>query len=426
MPDAEDKAREIVDKAKTVSGEATTKIANRADLLSIDEFFPEFRGPKYTFRTNLPRGITPVQFSLLGRQAIFDLEPLSPQEFITRHRFDIRTALHLVERGVLIPNLYFRHPTSWRGFDHMYDLVAASFCNGERVDNFMRLKSPTYDDDTTRHRDDLKQALTPLTSAQRQALAQIARVHPHEELEQVCATRWAYLDGFKPSTSEVAQDYCNKRLLRELVTYIRLAKHNVASETTAAIGGRFVWGGDDIALREELESPPEGGPVFDIPEELEYLLTEIVEIRPLQPLYDVDSKALLAFLDANDNVEARNRVFDTIDNLVKLAEARRLSEATVQDYKRIVDDYRKRLSGAQLHAAHILDGAAGAAGAAVGLCFSGAWGAVFGGTLGVFAGKAAGSAAKPLGRLAFRLSETNRRGDKVISALDAFKGSASA
>jgi len=426
MPDAEEKAREITDNAKMVSAEATIRIADRADRLSINEFFPEFQDPKYAFRTNLPRGLTPGQFSLLGRQAIFDLEPLSAQDFIKRHRFDIRTALHLVERRVLIPNLYFRDPTSWRGFDHMYDLVAASFDNGERVDSFMRLKSPAYDDDTRRHRDDLKRALASLTSDQRQALADLARVRPHQKLEQVCATRWAYLDGLEPSTSEVAQDYCNKGLLRELVTYIRIAKHNVASETTAAIGGRFVWGGDDIALREELESPPEVGPTFDIPEELEYLLTEIVGIRPLQPLHDVDSKALLAFLDANDSIEARNRVFDTIDDLVKLAEARRLSEARVQDYKRMVDDYRGRLSRAQLGAAYTLVGAAGLAGAGVGFCFSGVWGAVFGGRLGVGAGRAAGSAAKPLGRLAFRLFETNRRADKVISALDDFKRSVSA
>jgi hypothetical protein len=425
MPDAEEKAREITSRAKTVSTEATAKIASGASHLSIHEFFPELQDPRYAFRTNLPRGVAPPQFSLLGRQAIFDLEPLSSQEFIKQHRIDIRTALDLVERAILIPNLYFRDPTSWRGFDHMHDLVALSVNNGERVDSFMRLKSPSYDEDSRRHRDDLKAAFAPLTPDQRQALALIARVKPHEKLEQVCATRWAYLDGFKPSTSELAQDYCNKRLLRELVTYIRIAKHNVASETTAAIGGHFVWGGDDIALCEELESPPEGGLTFDISEEVEYLLTEIVRIRPLQPLHDVDSKALLAFLDASDNVQARNQVFDTIDDLVELAEAKQLSEAKVHDYKGIVDDYRKRLSAAQLGAAYALEGAVGVAGAGVGLIFSGAWGALFGGALGVWAGKAAGAAAKPLGRLAFRLSATNRRAEKVISTLDVFKQSAS-
>lgn len=98
----------------------------------------------------------------------------------------------------------------------------------------------------------------------------------------------------------------------------------------------------------------------------------------------------------------------------------------MRDYKRMVDDYRKRLSAFETGAEYTLEGAAGAVGAGVGICFAGAWGAMFGGTVGVLIGKAASSASKPLGRLAFRLSETNRKADRVISTLDVFKKSASA
>ena len=426
MPDAEAKARDITNKAKEKSEDAATKITQGDARLSINEFFPEFQDREYAFRTNMPRGITVPQYSLLGRQAIFDLAPLSPQQFINRHRIDIRTAIDLVERHVLIPNLYYRDSTSWQGFDHMYDLVAASFDNGERVDSFMRLKSPSYDDDTKRHHKDLKTAFAHLLTSQRQALADPARIHPHEKLEQVCATRWAYLDGFNPQSSDVAQDYCNKGLLRELVIYIRIAKHNVASETTAAIGGRYVWGGDDIALRDELQSAPEPGAVLDIPEKLEYLLTEIAGIRPFLPLHDIDTKRLLTFLDANDNIDARNLVYDTIDNLAKLAQAEKLADAQVQDYKRMVDDYRERLSAFQLGAEYTVVGATGAVGAGLGVLFAGIGGAIFGGAVGAWIGKTGDRASKPLGRLAFRLSETNRRADKVISTLDALKKSASA
>ena len=306
----------------------------------------------------------------------------------------------------------------------MYDLVAASIDNGERIDSFMRLKSPSYDDDTKQHHDDLNTAFAHLSTSQRQALAGLARIDPHDKLEQVCATRWAYLDGFNPQSSDVAQDYCNKGLLRELVIYIWIAKHNVASETTAAIGGRFVWGGDDIALGDELQSAPEPGAMLDIPEEIEYLLTEIVGIRPFLPLHDIDTKRLLTFLDTNDNIEARNRVSDTIDDLAELTQAGNLADAKVQDYKRMVDDYRKRLSAFQLAAEYTVEGVAGAAGCGVGLIFAGVGGAMFGAAVGVWIGKTASPASKPLGHLAFRLSETNRRANKIISTLDDLKKSA--
>lgn len=429
MPNAEATARKIIGEATAISSNAKTAITQSEARLSINEFFPEFHDRVYASRTNMPRGTTVSQFCILGRQAIFDLEPLSPQQFITKHRVDIRTAIELVERHILIPNLYVRDTTSWQGFDHMYDLVAASIANGERVDNFMRLKSPSYDEDIDRHRDDLKRAFANLSTDKRQILANLGRTHPHEKLEQVCATRWAYLDAFRSQTSDVAQDYCDKGRLRELVTYIRMAKHNVASETTAAIGGRFVWGGEDVALLDELESAPEPGEALNVSEELEYLLSEIVGIRPFLPLHDVDSKRLLTFLDVNDNVEARNRVSDTIDDLVTLAQAGNLAEAKVEDYKRMVDDYRKRLAAYHLGAEFAVDGTTAAAGAAVGasvgVVFAGVWGAMFGSAVGAFIGKAAAPSSKPLGDLAFRLSETNRKADKVISTLGDLKKSAS-
>lgn len=426
MADTEATARAIVEKAKHITLQAKTKITRAGAIASINEFFPELQNEEYSFRTNMPRGVSVPQFCVLGRQAVFDLTPLTEDEFLKTHKIDIRTALDLVERKVLIPNLYFRDPDKWQGFDHMNDLVNVSIANGERVDGFMRLKSPSYDSDIDRHRTDLKRTFAHLSTDEGRALAGLARVQPHEKLEQVCATRWAYLDGFNAQASETAQDYFDKGTLRELVSYIRIAKHNVASRTTAAMGGDFVWGGEDIALRDEFDFPSEGAIDFNVPEEVEYLLTEIVNIRPFQPLHAVDSKALLSYLDTPDIIGARNRILETTDELVKFAATRSLLQASVDEYKRMVEEYRERLAAYQRTAGLAVDAVGAMAGSGVGVFFGGTWGGMFGSAVGAWAGKAVGPTSKKLGRLAFQLSHTNRRADKIISTLDFLKDSTSA
>lgn len=124
-------------------------------------------------------------------------------------------------------------------------------------------------------------------------------------------------------------------------------------------------------LKEEYE--PELGEMerIEITEELEYLLTQIAGIKPFAGLDTVDGKKLLNFLDSTDNTDNRNQVLQMTDDLVALAESRKLTEAKVADYVLIVEDYRKRLSGFKLGAKLGTQGVIGAAGAGIGLCFAG-------------------------------------------------------
>jgi len=417
MKDVTSAAQEKLDEVVGISETAGRRIQAGQAFPTIDEFFPELQNAAYGCRTNIPREISVPQFALLGQQGVFDLEPMSPERFREEHRVDIDTAFQLVKRRILIPNLYVRDVSEWKGADSMYDLVAASLANGARVDAFMSLKCPEYDDIVDRHMTQLSETFRDLSETQRNEIARISRVRPHTKLEAVTAKRWAYLDALHKPSADQADDFRRQGLVRDMVCYVRAAKHCYASEITAAIGGRFVWGQEDTLLKEEYEPDEGDAERIDLTEELEYLLTKIAGIQPFAHLHAVDGKKLLDFLDANDNTAVRDQVLQMSDDLVALAEARQLTEANVMDYQQIVEDYRKRLGGFQLASSVVTQGAAGAAGAGIGFCFAGVFGAMFGGAIAAWVTNAE-NASPRVGRAAFRLLKANRRADRLMATLD--------
>jgi len=388
------------------------KKSSRDSNPSIRNFFPELDG-QFEKITNIPSGISPPQFALLGQKGVFDLRPLSPQEFLKLHRIDIHTAEALVERGVLIPNLYARSPQAWHGFGHLYPLLKTSIVNGERSDAFLRRIYPLYDEKRDHRRNRLTVAFSDLTPEQRQSLAEVSRALPVDRLEHISGTRWAYLDALNPNLSYIASELLEKHQLKEFVSFLRVAKHICASPMTASAGGRFVWGPEDIALRRELgvaHSPTE---MLSITQELEYLLSEISGIRPFDNFNFYDSGKLLEFIDRSDNIAMRDAILKMTDDLVELAAANKISEAKVADYKKMIEDYRSRLTWFRRFTQHGL-GAANAI--AFGVTLSGVGGAILGYSLGaIIATKQTGIA-----RALYRAC--NRTADRVITTIDGSVG----
>ena len=407
--------------AKATAIDIRKKIENKEVPLEIVEFFPDFKNEEYQFRTNIPRGLTLPQFVLLGRQGIFDLEPSSSNKFLQKNRINIDTALELVERKVLIPNLYFRDPDAWDHVEHMYDLVKKSYVNGEYIDEYMRLRMPNYDDTCNQLTAILSKSFQNISSDRRQSLCEMSRAYPPEKLEAILAKRWGYLYTFNRSTADKAHEYLAKGNYESLARCIHIGKHQYVSAVSAAIGGKFVWGKQDILQEKELGGDDHvAQDTFVLNEELEYLLTSICEIKPFSPLLAVEEGALLKFIDNHDNIDVRNKIWELTYDLAILAQESHLTEAKVSDYKTLIEDYRRRLSVFEQAAEWGATALGGAIGSGIGLCFGG-YGVVLGGAAGAWIGKMVDDSSHSVGQSAFRMFTKNRDAFYIMSTIDKLK-----
>jgi len=96
-------------------------------------------------RTCLPRGANLVQYLLVsGESTCIDLAPCSDAEFERLHRLDIRTALQLIERGLLLVNIWDTRPSAWNGTERgVLELAKkGGFVNWYRTQRFLELLCP--------------------------------------------------------------------------------------------------------------------------------------------------------------------------------------------------------------------------------------------------------------------------------------------
>ena len=107
-------------------------------------------------------------------------------------------------------------------------------------------------------------------------------------------------------------------------------------------------------------------------------------------------------------------------DLAILAQQSKLTEAKVNDYKTLIEDYRQRLSVFEQAAEWGTTGLGGAIGSGIGLCFGG-FGTVLGGAVGACIGKLVGHSSHSMGQSVFRMFTKNREAYYVMSTIDKLK-----
>ncbi|MGA1871692.1 MAG: hypothetical protein ACMUJM_24455 [bacterium] len=337
--------------------------------------------------TNLPPGIQLPHFLLFGGASLIPLEPISEREFLNRHGLDVRTFLELTECGLIVPSIYDREADNWNGEEHLRDLVKRSIVNGERIDAFM---GEDYSDTVNSYEAIFQQKFEALSKAERLLWSKEACVVPSKTLPLALAHRVARLKRFDAEAVQQAFNFYESGDLLTFLWIIEAAKLRTA-HLTAGGGKTYIAGPFDLALFQQPLAPATKRiALFDVyssyegsflTQAMEYVTSEVLaKTQPFSPLeWCIEGKKLLTFLTRPDNREVRDRLWQILDELKQLAWANGNVDPAVEDYRKLIADYRKRLKEFE-----VVIGAAGVAtGAMLGFfvpC------ALIGRVLGVFAG----------------------------------------
>lgn len=397
----------------------------------IRRYFPEIFSNQSIETSNIPRGVALRHYVLFGVPAVFDLEPLSSQEFQMKHRINIAAVEFLSERGLVFPNLYVRNPERWQNAEEMYGLVKRSYVNGERVDSYMALRGPSYSEKVMKHEADLSRLIRELSPAKLKAICEAANINDPSAFPRAVARRWGYLDVMAQSAAEQASRMFAKGMISELSEFIRIAKHLSASDITAAIGGKFTWGLNDLEIllghpwirlpsqsdrketneRSISDALHKLGKVIRYPEAMEYLLQEMLSIKPFEVFDSIDAKALTRFLGDDENLERREQIITLTDDLISLALQNSLAQGKVEDFRKLVNDYQKRIN----YLKTATDVVTSSISSATGFLIGGVIGAVMGAVLGLTASRKSQMVSSALAKIFWG------KGQRVIITLQALK-----
>jgi len=320
-------------------------------------FFPELTDLPAR-PTNLPSGVPLVHQLLLGPPTVFDLEPLEPKAFEARYRISVRVAEELAERRILIPNLWARTPAAWKPeHQHLAGLVKLAQVNGERVDTYFRTRNHRYDKLIEAHTDMLKKLIVPIAKmnpARVEDLVKSSRSRTQKEMPKIIGTRWAYLDVLAPHASEYVSQLVADGKLEEASDFIRVTKHVYVSPISAAIGGNFTWGPNDIARLETIGSSL-AEPIrfsrethyFQKPERLEFLIQHITGVPRIRVLADCEAQTIVQTLENRELAETKDLFFKTMDVMSKLAQKGEVKTGQVTDWVRLHKEIRRQIRSLQ-------------------------------------------------------------------------------
>jgi hypothetical protein len=338
-------AEKIATDREAAAGRADEmKRSPQAQNWGISELFPETRD-LWAPPSNHASGVPLLHQLLLGPPTVFDLEPLEPAEFEERHKICIRTAERLVERGMLIPNLYVRSPAAWNGKEHLRTLLERCLVNGERVDVYLRSKNPRYDTLLQEHSDRIEGHAQDLEKKDPQRLDSLvaAARAPRDRMPKVIGTRWAYLDLLAPHASAHVHELFEAGRVEDAVEFIRISKHIYVSETTAAIGGKFQWGPKDIARLETTEIPatmrfaPETRH-FQNPECMDFIVRQLANLPPARVpgdefINDAEVNRLLPLIDDLQTTKASLSAL--MDSMTALMAKGEVKESNFKSWKEL-------------------------------------------------------------------------------------------
>lgn len=385
--EAKDRLKELKKRGEPVTDE------------NIAYFFPELHEKKEQGRLeswgNCPR--IPLPHNLIvGLPSVFDLKPLEPDEFKSIHRIDIKTAEKLVERDLLLPNLLVRNPEEWKGHEHLNGLLEEAWVNGERVDHYLLARNGEYDDLFRSRREFLNEMWNMLDDDRvKRSLLDISGIKNYKDMPKVVGKRWAYLDVLEPAASRELEALFQQELYVDAFKYHRGVKHLFASPLTAALGGHFVWGPDELKKLKATERYgdtnissliedylPLSQRVFQHSEAIEYVLGVITRAEPFEVLQEWESQRLLKLLNNEQFKMLKQDIYRTLGAMVFEARKGGNPDPKFEDFKKMTKEFQGQLNNYQKRGKATVDGIFVAIGSLIGGCI----GSITGGSLGSLAG----------------------------------------
>lgn len=342
----------------------------------IENFFPELTQAKEEGRIdswgNLPR-IPMQQYLLVGQPAVFDLEPLEEQEFINKHKISIKTAEELADRMILLPNIYWRDPTKWKGKRHLAGLIEKARVNGERVDQYLQTRNQNYSNQFDEHKQQLDNIWISLDKTDRQILAtSIGHKFYDDERDDttlVVAKWWSYYDTLSPQIANNIENLIQNKNYIEAARYALAMIYSTASPITAALGGEFTWGPKELQRIDSKNTQPFlelAQKILQCSEAIEYIIREINRVPPLYIQEDWEETPLLRVIK-NPNLSAiKSEIHKTIDVLMRLGREGGNPDPTIKDFKRLTQEWQKQLDAYRENTSNAILGIGGIIGATVG------------------------------------------------------------
>ena len=368
----------------------------------IVHFFPELSQAKSEGKLeswgNRPRIPLP-HYLIVGMQAVFDLEPLERKQFLSEHRIDVKAAEYLVERMLLLPNLYIRDPKKWEGKEHLNRLLKKAWVNGERVDHYLRARDDKFDDMVNRREEFLKGIWIGLDNQTQKVLAGEANVRQTEDVPMVVGKRWAYLDVLEPLASEDLESLFEEYRYVDAFKYLGATKHLFASPITAALGGHFVWGPHELKKLEaanQSQNPliryqcdvylPLSENVLRYPEAIEYVLHEITRTKPFEVLKEWEFQRLQRVLEDPNLETLRPEIHKTLYMMMYLARTGGNLDPKIKDFAKIAQEFQKQLDSYQRVGSATVDQVFVSVGGLIGGILGGAIGSTTGAVEGAVGG----------------------------------------
>jgi len=255
------------DDAEAVRAEAR-KNSTHVDLKS---FFSRVFGKAFDWSnlTQAPEGLRPKTdrvkrqvdlptHLILGEPPIIDLEPLPEQDFEHQYGMRVRDVQALAEKSRVFINVYAQTPTVWEGADHLLGLVKQSFSVGQRVEAYFRTINPMFEDTKNRKSAEFQDIVARFKRKEPDRFDQLLKVvrGGEERIAKNMGTWWAYLDSISHSICQPLEVNPDDLDIPTTFEKLRLKKYVFASRATAAAGGQYYLGPQE--LNEFRRYPQEG------------------------------------------------------------------------------------------------------------------------------------------------------------------------
>lgn len=339
---------------------------------ALHEFFSDPLGDLDQW-SNLP-AVDLRHYLLIGMPAVFDVYPdADPRAFEERTKITIPLAEEMVERRLLIPNLYVRKPQKWRGKEHLVGLLKSPHlaANGVRVDEWFTALNPDYKGFVSRKKKFFEKFVRgqwrSLSAGDRTAILRETRRREKKDIPVPSAHQWGYVETLNQSASGEIEEYFKKGHYVEAFQALRGAKKLMADPLTAAVGGSVVRGREELRWislgRLRLKTRDSGGVETEdefieslekallYPQEvMQYVLMRVARVKPLSVLRRVDARDLMRILDDERLSDLRMRLHKTMRILTvsSLKEGPQWEPApTIGQLEEIVEEFRGRLEDYQ-------------------------------------------------------------------------------
>ena len=328
----------------------------------IRDFFPHYEKQWGPSRSNLPLGIPMATQIVYGLPATFDLHAEGRLQFELRYGIDLHTAITLVDRGRLLPNLYVRDPAAWVGCDDLRELVHRSTANGVRVEAYLQARFPQHTDRISQRRDLGQSILNDLCKRDRSSYEHVLeRLSANKKSAgTVLGRRWAYVDSFAADASETFGRLLKEAKWDTALDYLTVVQHLTVSPISGALGGQLIWGREHLQMLHRVLSGPlhnearatgsigpwvhAGVESHTDPEVMSFLASHLGGAGALEFLDRATATALLTITDDPEFAGLRKQFHAAADELSIATGQEKTLEASVQQWAGSAKEMRAKLS----------------------------------------------------------------------------------